>query len=71
MTHKDPDHNDDGVEGARGLLIAFLLITGGISLFSGAQAIYTGNIVGSIYPFILAPVTAYLVYLIIRKAPKR
>jgi hypothetical protein len=68
MTHKD---HDDGVNGARNLLIAFLLITGGIGLFSGAQAIYAGNIMGSILPSILSLVTSYLVYLIIRKAPKR
>ncbi|MBI2030498.1 hypothetical protein HYT05_02650 [Candidatus Kaiserbacteria bacterium] len=71
MAHKDPDRNDDGVEGARGLLIASFLITGAIGLFSGAQAIYAGNIMGSILPSILTLVTSCLVYLIIRKAPKR
>lgn len=71
MAHEDPDRNDDGVEGARGLLIAFLIITGGIGLFSGAQAIYAGNIMGSICPLAVASVTVYLVYRIIHKAPKR
>lgn len=71
MESNGPNRNDDGVEGARGLLIAALLITGGIGFFSGIQAIYAGNTISSIYSFILAFVTAYLVYRIIRKAPKR